>query len=171
MAAEVDPVAALRAAFVRIAATRMAGLPLLNPRLTVATLGFVPWQGEGEDAQVGILVTPWSINLVAVSAQAESLRLAVDTRRRWRFPSGEYELMGGEEPECGCFQFCSLFSPVLEFADQAAAADTARAAMAALFAAAGHDDREAARLAGRSVLNAPSSRRGFLFGAFAAPKA
>lgn len=154
-----DPGAGLRAAFARIAATRMADLPLLNPRLEVATVGFVPW----DDAQVGVLVTPWSINLVAVAAAPDSLRLAVDTRRRWRFPSGDYELMGGAEAECGCFQFCSLFSPVQEFPDQATALATARATLAALFAA--------PAAAPRAATPVRTDRRGFLFGAFAAPKA
>lgn len=159
--AATDP-AGLRTAFERIAATRMAGLPLCNPRLAVATVGFVPW----EDASVGVLVTPWSINLVALSADPQALRLAVDTRQRWRFPSGEYDLMGGEEVECGAFQFCSLFSPVLEFSDQAAAEAVARAVMAELFKPAGGDAREAARLTGASALHAHLTRRGFLRGAF-----
>jgi [NiFe] hydrogenase assembly HybE family chaperone len=150
-----DPVAGLRAAFERIAATRMAGLPLCNPRLTVAAIGFVPW----EDVQVGVLVTPWMINLVAVSTAPEVLRLAVDTRRAWRFPSGEYELMGGEEPECGAFQFCSLFSPTFEFADQAAAEATALEAMRGLFAVP------------PPPASAGVSRRNFLRGAFGTAKA
>jgi [NiFe] hydrogenase assembly HybE family chaperone len=165
--ATADPVAGLRAAFVRIAATRMSGLPLNNPRLAVATVGFVPW----EDALVGVLVVPWAINLVVVSHDPAALRLAVDTRRRWRFPSGDYELMGGSEPECGCFQFCSLCSPALEFADQAAAWAFALAVRDGLLRPGGLDGRDAARVAGASALHAPLSRRGFLRGAFGAAKA
>lgn len=159
-----DVVAQLGKAFERIASTRMVGLPFVNPALQVATIGFTPW----EEARVGVLVTPWSINLVAVANHPETLRLATDTRRRWRFPSGEYDLMGGEEPECGCFQFCSLFSPALDFANQEAAITTATAAMEALFTGAERDEREAARMAGSSVLQAPTSRRGFLRGVFGA---
>lgn len=158
-----DPEGGLRRAFERIAATRMAGMALANPRLGVATVGFSAW----DDVRVGILVTPWAINLAAVSADPAALLLAPDRRRSWRFPSGRYELMGGCEPECGAFQFCSLFSPVFEF-DDAAAMAVARAAIEALFAPAGDDAREAARLAGRSALDAPLDRRAFLRGALGA---
>lgn len=163
-----DPVAGLAAAFRRIAATRMAGLPLLNPALAVATIGFREWEG----ARIGVLVTPWAINLVAVADDPASLRLATDVRRHWRFPSGEYDMMGGDEPECGAFQFCSLFSPAFEFADQAAAEATAAAAAEALFVPDEPvDGREAARLGGASVLQAATSRRAFLRGVFGAGKA
>jgi hypothetical protein len=70
--------------------------------------------------------------------------------------------MGGDEPESGPFQFCSLFSPVFEFADAAAAQATALAALAELLAPAPVDAREAARLAGQSPAKAPLSRRAFL---------
>lgn len=157
-----DPVEGLRAAFARIAATRMADLLLNNPALSVATVGFRPW-GE---VQVGVLIAPWAMNLAVVSADPVVLRLGSDQRQRWQFPSGDYELMGGEEPESGPFQFCSLFSPAFEFPDQAAAVAMADEVMRALFAVAAEDGREAARLAGKPVLEAPMSRRGFLRGAF-----
>jgi [NiFe] hydrogenase assembly HybE family chaperone len=162
-------VATLEAAFARIAVTRMAGLPLNNPALCVATVGFVPW----EDSQVGVLITPWAINLAAVSDDRHVLRLGTDVRRTWRFPSGEYELMGGEEPECGAFQFCSLFSPAFDFADQGSAVATAEEIMRVLVSAEPVvDDAQAlqtARLNGTSVLQAPVSRRGFLRGVFGTP--
>ncbi len=158
---------ALEAAFRRIAATRMAGLPLNNPALRVAAVGFRP--GE-EGTEVGVLVTPWAINLVLVSAtRGEELRLAPDRRRTWRFPSGDYEFLGGEEAECGPFQFCSLFSPAFEFASQESAEALAREVMDALYVDAvdpGPEQREQARLAGRSVARIPTSRRGFLQGVF-----
>lgn len=160
-----DAVGRLGAAFARIAATRMAGLPMNNPALRVATVGFRPWH---EDYQVGVLITPWAINLVLLGdAAAGNLRLAADRRRTWDFPSGSYDFMGGDEPECGTFQFCSLFSPVFEFADQESAETMADAIMAALWAdaaAAEADRREAARLGGNSLFQAPTSRRGFLRG-------
>jgi [NiFe] hydrogenase assembly HybE family chaperone len=158
-------VAALEAAFARIAATRMAGLPLNNPALCVATVGFVPW----DDSHVGVLITPWAINLAAVSADRDALRLATDVRRTWRFPSGEYELMGGDEPECGAFQFCSLFSPAFDFSDQESAVATASEIMRVLVSPEPVPDDQslqAARMKGTSVLQAPVSRRGFLRGVF-----
>lgn len=144
----------------------MAGLPLNNPRLQVATVGFVAW----EECQVGVLITPWAINLAVVAADAEDLRLGTDCRRTWHFPSGDYDLMGGNESECGAFQFCSLFSPAHEFADQAAAEATATEIMQCLMAAAPHKEAQATSLPPgldvTSALQSPVSRRGFLRGDF-----
>jgi [NiFe] hydrogenase assembly HybE family chaperone len=110
--------AALEAAFRRIATTRMAGMPLVNSALEVEAVAFREWEG----LRVGVLVTPWAINLVLLPGEGAPLSaLALGERRSLHFPSGEYEFMGGAEPECGPFQFCSLFSPPEEFADQSQA--------------------------------------------------
>lgn len=163
--AATDPAGALLAAFTRIAATRMAGLPMNNPALSVAAVGFRAWE---EGTLVGVLVTPWAINLVLVAAPGgRELYLAPDRRETWAFPSGDYDFMGGDESECGAFQFCSLFSPAFEFDSQAAAEAMARDVMDALFVAAANDapdGRELARLEGRSVAQIPTTRRGFLRG-------
>ena len=159
--AATEAVDALTAAFERIATTRMAGLPMNNPALRVAAVGFRPWVA---DYWGGVLITPWAINLVVLG---EGLRLAADRRRTWDFPSGSYEFMGGEEPECGAFQFCSLFSPAFEFADQDEAVATGREIMTELLrepSDAAGEQREMARLTGGSVLQVPTSRRGFLRG-------
>jgi [NiFe] hydrogenase assembly HybE family chaperone len=123
--------AQLESAFRRIHATRMIDIPILNPRLEVEALGFREWNGM----RVGVLVTPWSINLVVLrESGAELPGLRLDERRSWAFPSGHYEFMGGNEPECGPFDFCSLFSPALEFPDQDAARAVAQSVMTQLFA-------------------------------------
>jgi [NiFe] hydrogenase assembly HybE family chaperone len=116
----------LAVAFRRISTTRMLDMPLRNPALDIDVVGFRSW----EDRQVGVLVTPWAISLVILPAPA----LALDQRQRWTFPSGEYEFMGGAEPECGPFQFCSLFSPPEGIADQDEARAIAEAVMEQLFA-------------------------------------
>lgn len=165
-----DPVIALASAFRRIAVTRMAGLPMSHPALAVETVGFRPWQGK----QVGVLILPWAINLlVLASADEKLLPLRSDERQCWRFPSGDYEFMGGSEAECGPYHFCSLLSPVPE--DEIATPADARAfaarTMFELFefvpvnaAEAARQAREQVRLQGGSVLASPLTRRGFLFG-------
>ncbi len=162
-----EAVAALEAAFRRIAATRMAGLPLNNSALRVQAVGFRP---HDPDTLAGVLITPWAINLVVLPLRpSRELYLASDCLCSRDFPSGSYDFMGGEEPECGAYQFCSLFSPAFEFRDQESAVEVARAVVAALWAddepdpAAG---REAARLAGRPASQIPTTRRGFLQGVF-----
>ncbi len=165
--ATTEAVAALEAAFRRIAATRMAGLPLNNSALRVQAVGFRPH----EDAWLaGVLITPWAVNLVVLAATpSRQLYLAPDCRQTWDFSSGSYEFMGGEEPECGAYQFFSLFSPAFEFRDQESAVETAEAIVACLHADAEPDrasELEAARLAGRPVAQIPTTRRGFLQGVF-----
>ena len=162
-----DSVARLTSAFRHIAATRMAGLPMNHGGLTVEAIGFRAWEGK----IAGVLVLPWAINLVILpDADGEFHALAPDVRQRWRFPSGDYDFMGGKEPECGAFHFCSLISPVsaAEIPDQAAAQELADAVMTDLFrpppAQAAADAVEKARLEGRSALAQPLSRRGFLLG-------
>ena len=167
-----EAVGTLTAAFERIAATRMAGLPMNNPALHVAAVDFRPWH---EEYLVGVLITPWTINLMLLGDKTSNdLRLTADCRRTWDFPSGSYDFMGGEEPECGAFQFCSLFSPTFEFPDQGSAEATAREIMGALLVGASSgvvDEREAARISGRSVMQAQTSRRAFLQGLFGGQKA
>jgi [NiFe] hydrogenase assembly HybE family chaperone len=122
--------AALELAFRRIAATRMLDMPLRNPALRIESVGFREWQGN----EVGVLITPWSISLIVFPTAMPSVRaLTLDERRAWQFPSGRYEFMGGDEPECGPFHFCSLFSPPEEIADHAQAREIAGAVLEQLF--------------------------------------
>ncbi len=162
-----EAAAGLVAAFERIAATRMAGLSLNNSALRVQAVGFRP---QDDGYLVGVLITPWAINLVMLAqTPSRELYLAPDCRRTWDFPSGSYEFMGGEEPECGAYQFCSLFSPAFDFHDHASAVETGVAIMATLYAvtqADYADRRDTARLAGQSVAQIPTTRRGFLQGVF-----
>ena len=150
----------------------MAGLPLNNPVLRVAGVGF---RALDEGHRVGVLITPWAINLVLLGERnSRDLHLASDRRQTWDFPSGSYEFMGGDEPECGAYQFCSLFSPAFEFSDQDSAVATANEIMAELFAetsASPAGQREAARLSGRSAMQVPTSRRAFLQGMLGGRKA
>lgn len=118
------------------AAIRMAELPLYNPELAVSTRGFQPYA----DGEIGILITPWCMNLVFFSAldaqqketQAESL---VGSKKLIALPSGQYEFIAGWSEALGLYYSCSLFSPMFEFADQAGAEATADEVLNALFVA------------------------------------
>jgi [NiFe] hydrogenase assembly HybE family chaperone len=162
-------VSLLESAFRRIAATRMADMPINHASLVVEGVGFRLWEGKW----LGVLVTPWAVNLVMLpGSDPEFETLATDRRQTWRFPSGEYDFMGGDEEECGGYQFCSLLSPVpeMEIADQAAARAVAAEVLANLFV----DPAEEVAMAParpvepqRSLLSRPLSRRGFLSGGLA----
>jgi [NiFe] hydrogenase assembly HybE family chaperone len=127
-----DPSPRLNAAFLEVA-RRMAGLGFLNPALQVEAVAFEPWQGHW----LGVMVTPWFMNLVLLPRERESWQpLAVGAKRKLRFPAGVYEFIGADDASVGEHQTCSLFSPMLEFEDQAAARLVARLAREALFDAA-----------------------------------
>lgn len=168
-----DPAPLLQAAFARVERERMAGMPMLNAALQVEAIGFTRWQGQW----LGALLTPWFLNLVLVPGDRASWRAVGEGQRVFhRFAAGDFAFLGGDEPEVGAFQCCSLYSPVDLFETQDAARETARAALAML-----HVERSAAPAAvpaggcgGTRAAAAPAevpvmpprslSKRGFLFG-------
>jgi len=126
----------------------MADMPLRNPALRVEAVGFRDW----EAGRVGVLVTPWCVNLVILPTVTNPAGArGADVRQSWRFPSGVYEFMGGSEPECGPFQFCSLYSPPGEFCSQDQARAVSISIMEQLF--------QAAPPMSRRALLAPSAMR------------
>jgi [NiFe] hydrogenase assembly HybE family chaperone len=135
-------------------AVRMAGLPACNSALRVEVVGLQPWQG----LQLGVLVTPWTISLILLSGELPVEHLGADQRQSRRFPSGEYEFMGGTDPALGSYQSCSLISPPVEFSSHEEAREVAIAALYALFEAADNGG------SARDVPPRPLSRRGFLTG-------
>lgn len=131
-----NPAARLEGAFRVIHAERMRGLPLANEALAVEAVGFAPWDAHW----LGILVTPWCMNLVLLPREAAAWQsVPAGAKLAYRFPAGVYEFVSGREDAIGEYQACSLFSPMFEFADHASARLTAEAALAALFDAAHAD--------------------------------
>jgi len=163
-----DPSAALEATYRHVAETRMRGLPFVNPALAVEAVGFAPWEGRW----LGVLVAPWFINLVLAPLDPAAWSpIGRGDKRRYRFPAGDYEFIGASEPGVGEFHVCSLFSPVLEFDDQATARFVAVHARAALLDAANREahavDEQPGPLArAGQALDAPLSRRDVLRGRF-----
>lgn len=165
--------------------TRMRGLPMHNPALSVAAIGFQPWLGR----EIGVLITPWFMNLVLLPrpdeqwGEAEQGQLLRET-----LPSGVYEFIYGWSAQTGGYAGCSLFSPMFEFETQSSAEETAQAVMAALFDVqhqAPTDRQQALRAQRESVSGNPHaeekpvsepkpkpelSRRGFLTAGFGGDK-
>jgi [NiFe] hydrogenase assembly HybE family chaperone len=124
-------VASLIAAFEHIARTRMAGVPLLHAALRTEAVGFQPQaDDEGEAGLLGVLLTPWFMNLVWLPG-AQAAPLEVGATRLRRLGGESLSFLGAEEAACR-FEACSLFSPMFDFADQAAARAVAQAALAHL---------------------------------------
>lgn len=135
--------AELEVVFARIHRDRMADVPILNEALRVEAVGFVACGDE----VLGVLVTPWFMNLLLVPAEP-----AVDAEQRLgdktvvsipavgseqrpgdktvvSLPGGDFEFIAAYEDGIGPYRMCSLFSPVFEFADHDTAVATAAAVM------------------------------------------
>ena len=117
--------ARIEGTFTRIAATRMAGVPVMNPALSVAMRGLRRHGGHW----VGVLVTPWFMNLLLLPVADDGAR-RVGEKTALALPSGGYEGIWGHEDALGGYWSCSLFSPMFDFADQETAVATADAALA-----------------------------------------
>ena len=153
-----NPAARLEAAFRAIAAGRMHGLPFVNQALEVEAVGFAPWDAHW----LGCLVTPWCMNLVLLPREVAAWQsVPPGDKVAYRFPAGVYEFVAGREEAIGEYQVCSLFSPMLEFADHESARLTAQAALEALFDAANNDTAHAPPAA---PARPPLSKRAFLGG-------
>lgn len=164
-----SPAGALEGAFRTILRRQMQDLPVVNPALSVQAVGFRAWS----DHWLGILITPWFMNLVLMPRVAAKWQPIGERETRHHvFPAGVFEFIGGRAPALGHYQACSLFSPMFEFADQQAAHDTAVAALDALFDVA---NREVGELSAPQPADAdapvgaapaarPLSKRDFLFG-------
>lgn len=146
-------VEALVALYRHIAATRMQGVPLLHPALQVAAVGFEtePAEEPATPAAIGVLLTPWFMNLVWLPL-ARLQRPDRQGRSSVRPVGGHsFAFIGMHDEGLGSYAACSLFSPVLEFADQATALATAQSVLQML------------RPPAQAPVAAPA-RRGFLLG-------
>lgn len=119
-------VAALVADYQHIFQTKMADLPLNNPRLAVEAIDFQPL-GDGA---LGALVTPWAINAVFLPPAGAPAPSARGHQRS--LPAAVVTFLPQPLPTAGDVELASLFSPAQEFEDQAAAVATAREALALL---------------------------------------
>jgi [NiFe] hydrogenase assembly HybE family chaperone len=162
-----SPAVALEAAFRTILRRHMQDLPMVNPVLAVEAVDFRHWR----DHWLGILITPWFMNLLLLPrVTAQWQPIVAGASRHYSFPAGVFEFIGARDPALGDYQACSLFSPMFDFANQQGARDTAVAALAALFDAASREPgelpsaRPAAGAAAAAPLPRAVSKREFLLG-------
>ncbi|QGM44360.1 [NiFe]-hydrogenase assembly chaperone HybE [Methylocystis heyeri] len=135
--------------YYRTASDRMRELPVFNSRLDVEAVGFRPF---GEYA-CGVLVAPWFMNLTICGAGRGALPpVSSGEAAQWRFPAGSASFVAADIEGFGLVHNCSLFSPMDEFADQAAARATATAVLDALFEEARVPTPEASGLDRRAML-------------------
>lgn len=125
-----SPASALEQRFRAIWLQQMQDVPIVNSALAVEAVGFRPWR----DHWLGILITPWFMNLWLMPRLVAGWSTIAERESRHHvFPAGVFEFIGGRDAVLGDYQACSLFSPMFDFADGQAARDTALASMDALF--------------------------------------
>jgi [NiFe] hydrogenase assembly HybE family chaperone len=113
----------------RCVAVRMQGLPMYHPALAVEAVAFRAHDGR----HVGVMVTPWFMNLTALPSATDRSTWQRGQVARLDFPSGVYEFVVSEAGEFGLVATRSLFPLMHEFSDAAAARAAARAAAETLF--------------------------------------
>ncbi|MCP1198366.1 [NiFe]-hydrogenase assembly chaperone HybE [Notoacmeibacter sp. MSK16QG-6] len=120
----------LEADFMEVWHGQMRDVPLVNKALRVEAVAFRMHEGR----PLGILITPWFMNLVQLPADGEDWSdLNPRAKEYLSFASGEYEFIHNVRPMVGGYKACSLFSPMGDFNTQAQATAVAEAAMIALF--------------------------------------
>ena len=119
----------LEESFRRIAVTRMAGLPFVNPQLRVEVVGLTEWDGRG----IAVLVTPWAINVIVIPGEGKWQSLPQGAECFLDLPAGRMRFIAARDDAAGEYLSCSLFSFTLGFADHRAARTVAFEAREALF--------------------------------------
>jgi len=122
----IDLAHGIETVFRRIESTTMAGVPILNPALSVRVIGMRPFEAEW----LCVLTTPWFMNLMLLPDVPGESTPAAGTKSTVTFPAGRFEFIQGHGGDIGAYRSCSLFSPMFEFADQEAAEATAREILA-----------------------------------------
>ncbi|MFC0239318.1 [NiFe]-hydrogenase assembly chaperone HybE [Rhodopseudomonas telluris] len=159
------------AAIYRRADAAMRDLPIYNSALSVAALGF----REVDGVVLGIVVTPWFMNLVRVPPPGEAA-LPPGTGVPRALPVGVLDFTVAMLDGVGTIESCSLVSPMYDFVDQQQAEATALAALAVVLAppentvssAAGQQTADSTGSTSPDTAAPPSlDRRRFLRGALA----
>lgn len=121
----------LEAAYRQIADTRMHGVAVLHARVHVQAVDFTAVDAT---SALGVLVTPWFMNLIRLPLQRASDELAREVGRKTTHTLGalSVEFISAFEPDVGAFESCSLFSPLTMFQDHDAVIATAREVMRSL---------------------------------------
>ncbi|MCA0407299.1 MAG: [NiFe]-hydrogenase assembly chaperone HybE [Proteobacteria bacterium] len=113
---------------------RMRDVPFLNSALQVQAIGFRPYDHEvAGRCTLGVLLTPWFMNIVLVPDEAPEPAPQVGSKSVLSFPSGRYEFVWNNREETGPYRACSLFSPVNELASQLQAVEIGVEVLKALF--------------------------------------
>lgn len=91
----------------------MRDLPLYNEKVAIEAIGFRLF---GDDALLGVLLTPWFMNLVALPIEPQPLNMAqVGKSVAVELPAGRRTFVIGGDEVIGLYRAHSLHSPVSRF--------------------------------------------------------
>jgi [NiFe] hydrogenase assembly HybE family chaperone len=107
----------------------MRNLPIVNSALEVEAVGFRTF----DEHQIGVLITPWFMNLVLLLGSDIGSRLRQGSKSTLRLPSGPVEFTTAQDEVLGPYLTAVLFSSVAEFPDQHTAKAIALEVMQELF--------------------------------------
>ena len=119
----------LASRFSDIHTQRMQGLPFINAELKVEAIGF----REFQDFEVGVLITPWFMNLILLPGADVGKGVAQGHKINACFPSEEIEFTAAQDEELGLYFSAVLFSDVSDIPDHTTARELATEVMKGLF--------------------------------------
>lgn len=153
-----DPTAFLEDHYRQVWQTRMHDLPFVNAALAVEAIGFVRHDGDW----LGVVVTPWFINLFLLSGGGQLWGdIPAGERRYLNLPCGTLQFIADDDPDLGPYQYCPLIAPVDHVPDMATARKAAVDAMQAVVSAPPAVAPVPEVPAAEAPPAAPVSRRGF----------
>jgi [NiFe] hydrogenase assembly HybE family chaperone len=134
----------------------MCDLPIYNDKITIEAIGFRPF---GDDALLGVVLTPWFMNLVLLPVAPELMRMAeIGRPLEVELPVGKRTFVIGGNEVVGLYRAHSLHSPVLTFTLPGQAQAEARRQLGLLLTPSAQDDRV------NRDTSAAVDRRALLFG-------
>jgi [NiFe] hydrogenase assembly HybE family chaperone len=127
-----DPTAWLEAHYRHVWETRMRDLPFVNAALAVEAIGFQRIEGDW----LGVVITPWFVNLVLVYGGGQLWGdIPAGERRYLNLPCGTMQFIADDDPDIGPYQYCPLIAPVDKLPDMATARFVAADAIKTVFTA------------------------------------
>lgn len=128
-----DPGVLIESFYEKVWRQQMIDLPFVNPALRVEAVGFRQVEGDW----VGVVITPWFINLFLLRGGGTLWQdLPSGEQRGVAFPAGSLNFIADNNPDpeapISAYQYCPLIHPVQHLADQATARDAAMAILEAL---------------------------------------
>ena len=124
----IDPDALTRR-FEDIYRESMHDLPIVNAALDVEAIGFRDFGGHS----LGVLVTPWFMNLILLPADETWANIAAGDTVPIELPSGKLEMTVTHDERLGVYLSAVLFRSTLDIAEQVLARDIALEIMHDLF--------------------------------------